>query len=224
MIPAHADTARALDAMVDSQIYTGGVTDAAILDAFRTTPRDRFVPPSARALACCDEDVPLGRGRVLVEPLVHARLLQAALPVMTDRALDVASGTGYPAVILSSLVSSVVSVESDSGLLGDARAHWSALSASNITPVHGAIQAGAPAQGPYTLIVINGGVADVPQPLFDQLAPGGRLVAVVMPAGLTMGQGVLFSKGAQGAISRRALFDAAVPVLPECAALPGFVF
>jgi protein-L-isoaspartate(D-aspartate) O-methyltransferase len=87
--------------MVDSQVRPNKVTDPRILHAMRTLPRERFLPPALASLAYADEDVPLGNGRVLMEPMVLARLLQIAAPMPGEVALVVGAGTGYGAAVLA---------------------------------------------------------------------------------------------------------------------------
>ena len=218
------DFTAARNAMVDSQIHTMGVTSEEILNAYRTVRREEFVPEGRRGIAYCDEDMPVAHGRCLMEPVTHARLIQAALPKSTDVVLDVGGATGYSAAILSGLVSRIVAAEADATLLAAAEASWQKLGCGNIVPHQGAFAAGCEAHAPYTLIVINGSVAEIPQALIDQLAGGGRLLAVVRKANDRIGRAVLLAKSEGGAISDRILFDAAVPYLPGHEPRNGFVF
>lgn len=211
--------------MVDCQIYPGGVVDPALLDAFRTVPRDRFVMPGQEGIAHSDEDLPIGTGRWLMEPLTHARLLQAALPGPDDVVLDIGGATGYPAAILSRVVSRVVAVETNPAFLSRAGELWKALGYTDITPVTGPLGAGAPGQGPYTLIVLNGAAAVLPPELLDQLAVGGRMVAVMADRpGCAVGQARLIERTSADVLSDRPLFDAAIPCLPEFAPRREFIF
>ena len=89
--------------MVDSQIRPNRVTDPRVLSAMRRLPRERFLPPNVAALAYADEDVPLGNGRFMMEPMVFARLLQAANLRENERVLVVGAGTGYGAAVLSAI-------------------------------------------------------------------------------------------------------------------------
>ena len=94
--------------MVEGQLRTNKVTDEAVLEGFLTTPRERFVPPNLRGIAYVDDDVPLGNGRVLIEPLVLARLLQLAQIGKKDKVLEIGCATGYASVILAQMAASVV--------------------------------------------------------------------------------------------------------------------
>jgi protein-L-isoaspartate(D-aspartate) O-methyltransferase len=210
--------------MVESQIYTMGVTNDAVLDAFRTVPREDFVPDEKRGFAYNDEDLTISKGRVLMEPVTHARLLQAVSPTSDDVVLEIGGATGYSAAILSSLVGRVVSVEADEALLVKGEANWKRQSYGNITSHQGDLGQGCAAHGPYSLIFVNGSVAEISFSWIDQLAPGGRLVAVVRGASDKMGRAVLLQKSAEGAIGERVLFDAAVPYLPGFEPRNEFVF
>jgi protein-L-isoaspartate(D-aspartate) O-methyltransferase len=210
--------------MVDSQIHTMGVTSDAILDAFRTVPREQFVPSDRVGVAYTDEDMAIAPGRYLVEPVTHARLLQAALPVASDTALDIACGTGYSAAILGSITSRVVAVDDNPVFLGHAEKQWAGMNLNNIVPHMGALAEGCAAHGPYSLIVVNGSVNAISPNWTDQLAPEGRLVAVVKGLDDKIGRAILLKKSASGVLSQRILFDAAVPFLPGFAPKAEFVF
>lgn len=210
--------------MVDSQIHPMGVVSEAILDAFRTVRREDFVPDASRAIAYCDEDLPVGKGRCLMEPVTHARLVQAALPVSTDLALDIGCVTGYSAAILSKLAGRVIAVEGDATLLAKAEQNWLKLGINNVMPHMGPFSEGMAAEAPYSLIIVNGTVDHVSPTLIGQLAPLGRLLAIVKNAGDKIGRAVIVSKNAHGDVSERVLFDAAVPYLPGQAPRNEFVF
>ena len=106
--------------MVDGQLRPNRVTNAQLLAAIGELPRERFLPAGLQSVAYADDDVPLGKGRFLMEPMVLARLLQTLQPLPEDKALVVASGAGYGAALLARLVKAVVAVEADAGLAGSA--------------------------------------------------------------------------------------------------------
>lgn len=210
--------------MVDSQIHTMGVVNEDILNAFRTIPRELFVPEGQSGFAYSDEDMPIGEGRYIMEPVTHARLIQAALPVAGDVVLDIGGATGYSAAILSGIVSHVVAVEENASLLQKASQNWDSLGLANISAQQGAFVSGSAEKGPYSLIIINGSVAFIPPALIDQLAPEGRLLAVVKGPNDRIGRAILIKKGKDGVLSDRILFDAAVPYLPGLQPRTEFVF
>src|SRR5437773_9346872 len=209
--------------MIDSQLRPNRVTDARLLAAVGELPRERFLPEAMRAVAYSDEDVPLGNGRYLMEPMVLARLIQALqADPDDDRALVVASGRGYGAALLVRLAASVVAVESDPLMATAAEQTAKELGIDGIRQTVGPLEEGA-RPGPYDVILIEGAVQLVPQAIFDQLADGGRLTAVVAGPPGALGVAELFVKEG-GAISRRALFDAGTPSLPGFAPPPRFTF
>src|SRR5215471_18381088 len=126
------DFALARRNMVDSQLRPNRVTNAALLAAVSELPRERFLPDGLRSVAYADDDVPLGNGRFLMEPMVLARLIQALQPQAEERALVVASGRGYGAALLSRLVKAVVAVENDPTLAGVAEQTFKDLGIVNI--------------------------------------------------------------------------------------------
>ena len=210
--------------MVDSQIHTMGVVSEAILEAYRIVPREEFVPEGSRGIAYCDEDMPVAQGRCLMEPVTHARLMQAVTPAANDTVLDVGGATGYSAAILSRLTGRVVAAEPDATLLAHAEKIWAKLGCSNVVPHQGGFAEGNAAMAPYSLIFINGSVDSASDALLAQLAPHGRLVAVIRRKTDRIGRATLFVKSAAGNVSERVLFDAAVPYLPGQEPGNGFVF
>lgn len=214
-----ADIAR--QNMVASQLRTNRVTDGRLLEAFATIPRERFVPAGRRAVAYVDEDIEIGRGRFLMEPRVLGRLLQSLAPEPGSVALVVGCGTGYSAAILAKLVETVVVIESDADLSRHANAVLSDLGIDNVAVFNMPLVGGYPAQAPYDIILIDGGVYEVPHALVDQLSDGGRLAAVRRhgPAGQAL---LVVNSG--GIASERVEFDATVPVLPGFERPAAFVF
>ena len=216
------DFALARRNMIDSQLRPNRVTNARLLAAIGELPRERFLPQATRSVAYSDEDVPLGNGRYLMEPMVLARLIQTLQTVPDDRALVIASGRGYGAALLARLAASVVAVESDPLLATAAEQTAKELGIDGIRQTVGPLEEGA-RPGPYDVILIEGAVQLVPQAIFDQLADGGRLTTVVAGPPGALGVAELFVKEG-GAISRRALFDAGTPSLPGFAPPPRFTF
>lgn len=223
-LPEHPmqDYARARLNMVESQIRTNKVTDERLVDAFLTLPRERFVDEARRGIAYVDEDLPIGGGRCLMEPMVLARLLQAAAIAPGERALDVGCATGYSTAVLARVAGSVVGLECDDGLAQRARTVLGSLGLANASVVTGPLPEGRRGDGPYDVIVLQGAVPALPQAILDQLAPGGRLVAVVGAPG-TQPRATLAMRVGDVA-SERVLFDANVAPLPGFERAAGFVF
>jgi len=208
--------------MVENQIRTNRVTDPAVLRAMEDTPREVFVPKQLRGVAYVDEAIDLGNGRVLMEPLIFARLLQAAEILETEVVLDVGCASGYSAAVLSHLASTVVAVESDADLSEQAKSRLNELSVDNVALVSGPLAAGDATHGPYDVIVLEGAVAEVPASLTAQLADGGLLVAVV--AGESgLGRATLVARVGD-IFSSRVVFDTTAALLPGFQAKSSFRF
>jgi protein-L-isoaspartate(D-aspartate) O-methyltransferase len=222
-----ANFQEARQAMVDGQVRTSDVTHLGLIAAMLEIPREAFVPEARAAFAYLDRDVAIADAtatrpaRYLMKPAVLARLIQAADPNLRDRVLVIGAGTGYAAAVISRLAGEVVALEEDQLLFREARAVLTSLESRNITVINGCLPDGAPASGPYDVILIDGGVEIVPDPLCGQLTAGGRLVAVVRSGPL--GKAKLFQL-VNGKCSGRELFDASVPVLPGFSLAPAFVF
>ena len=208
--------------MVEGQLRTNEVTDPALLAAFLAVPRERFVPEALHGAAYVDDDLPLGGGRWLMEPLILARLIQMSAVGPEDRALLVGADTGYGAAVLARVAGSVVALESDPRLAATARGLLSELGYRNVSVIEGPLENGHAGGAPYDAILFGGGIAGVPQALQDQLAEGGRIAAVVK-SGAGLGQATTMTRVGR-ALSRRAVFDAATPMLPSFVPQPSFVF
>lgn len=207
--------------MVASQVKTNEVNDPLVIDAISQVPRENFLPAARQSLAYVDEDLEISPGRWLMEPMVAARLLQLADVQPTDHALVLPCGTGYMAAVLSYMAGSVVAVEEDGPIKDGASKLLGELGADTVAVVSGAVADGCPDQAPFDVIVFDGAVSAVPAEVQQQLADGGRLVAVIQSG--PVGRATLIQRTGD-AFGRRAAFDASVPVLPEFAPKPSFAF
>ena len=208
--------------MVESQLRTNKVTDARILEAMAAIPREAFVPERLRGVAYVDEDVALGDGRFLTEPMVFARLAQAAAIQSSDVVLEIGAGCGYGTAVLARLASTVVAVESLPPVAASATSALNAHGVDNAIVVEGPLATGHPAQAPYDVILFSGAIMDVPDAVMPQLGEGGRMVAVVRGAS-GQGRAMLWTRRA-GVVGARILFDANTPLLPEFVPARGFAF
>ena len=208
--------------MVNSQLRTNKVTDERILLAMGKIPRESFAPARLAELAYIDEDIPIGSGRSMLEPMIFARMVQATNLDENDVVLDVASGAGYSASILGCIARVVVALESNADLGKKASSKMTDLGIDNVVVEDGPIELGWEEQAPYDVIIVNGACGDIPKPLFEQLSEGGRLCAVT--TGETgVGSAFLWTKH-NANISCRPLFDANIPSLPEFEKRKGFNF
>jgi protein-L-isoaspartate(D-aspartate) O-methyltransferase len=216
------DYAVARRKMVENQIRPNRVTDPLVLAAMAELPREAFLPPHLRGVAYVDEDIPLGAGRYLMEPLVTAQLLQAAEIDGDDVVLEIGCGTGYTTAIVARMASTVVAVESDPALLRHARDALAGLGVDTVTLVEGPLDRGFPEQAPYDVILFGGAVSRIPEAISAQLTDGGRMLAVLAGAD-GPGEGTIFMR-AGGSLSRRGFCEAATPFLIGFAPQPTFQF
>jgi protein-L-isoaspartate(D-aspartate) O-methyltransferase len=208
--------------MIESQIRPNKVTDDRVLAAIAKIRRELFVPEQLRPVAYVDDDLPLGGGRYLMEPMVAARLLQAASVERSDTALVVGGGAGYEAAVLTQLARAVVALEEDPQLAKRARAALVDHGIAAVSVVEGPLGLGHRTRAPYDVILFGGAVAEAPNEIVKQLAEGGRLVAVIKAEG-GIGRATLMTRTG-GVIARRVIFDAATPLLPGFQPKPAFVF
>lgn len=208
--------------MVDSQVRPSDVTDRRIVRAMLAVPREAFVPEQVKATAYMDEHLALGQERrYMLAPRTFAKLVQLLAIGDDDTVLDVACATGYSTAVLATLARSVVGVEENAVLAQRAREMLAGLGRQNTIVKTGTLTAGAPAEGPFDAILVNGCVADVPDALLDQLKDGGRLTAVRSDG--SVGQATVWRRHGTSFDARPA-FDASAPLLPGFEKRPGFVF
>jgi protein-L-isoaspartate(D-aspartate) O-methyltransferase len=216
-----ADFAARRRIMVDTQIRPSDVTSFPIIDAMLDVPREAYVPDAARDLAYLGGPIPLGGGRQLMEPRSIAKMLEALDVTPDEMVLEVGPGLGYTTALLARMAEAVVAVEEDESLAAEAEATLSAQSVDNAAVLTGPLAEGSARNAPFDAIVIFGGVEEMPAALIDQLAEGGRIIAVFMSGPL--GE-VRLGRKVQGNVSWRMEFNATAPVLPGFARAPSFEF
>jgi len=158
------------------RLLQGGVRDPRVLAAFAAVPRHLLVPEALRTESYKHAALPIGDGQTISAPTVVAAMTEALELEGTERVLEVGTGSGYQAAVLSHLAASVVSIERVGRLAARARSALDALGVSNVVVYLGDGTIGRPADAPYDAIVVTAGGPTIPQPLLDQLARGGRLV------------------------------------------------
>lgn len=207
--------------MVEAQVRANDVADPRISAAMREVPRESFVPASKRGIAYADAAIEIVPGRYLLDPRAFSKLLQLTDLGPDDVVLDVACGTGYSTAVIARLVRNVFGLEQDADLVRVACEAVPATGAKNAIVVQGALVDGFAAKAPYDVIFVNGAVENIPDALLNQLADGGRLVAIVCNG--TVSRGMLYSRE-HGRVSHRAAFDASAPLLAGFRKTVGFVF
>jgi protein-L-isoaspartate(D-aspartate) O-methyltransferase len=158
------------------RLQRGGIRDSRVLSAFSNVPRHRLVPEALRHQAYDETALPIGEGQTISAPLVVAVMSQALGLVGSEKVLEIGTGSAYQAAILSRLAERVISVERSPRLASRARSTLDELRITNVLVVLGDGSRGWRSQAPYDAIVVTAAALSVPEPLLDQLAPGGRLV------------------------------------------------
>jgi protein-L-isoaspartate(D-aspartate) O-methyltransferase len=215
------DYARARSNMVSNQLRPNRVEDPDVLEAMAAVPRERFLPKALRGVAYADEDLPLPDGYWLIEPLVLARLIQAAEVRPSDVVLVVGCATGYAGAVLARLAATVIlatpaaAAAAVEALLDDLGVDNVVVSASD-DPA-----AGHPGQAPFDVILVVGSVPEVPCALREQIGEGGRIAAVINQG--RVGKAMVLTR-LHGVVGRREVCDAQTPLCPGFDSNPGFSF
>jgi protein-L-isoaspartate(D-aspartate) O-methyltransferase len=165
--------------MVASQVARRGIRDPAVLHAMRTVPRHEFVPEDLRDLAYEDGPLAIGEGQTISQPFVVARMIEALELAPTDRVLEIGTGSGYAAAILSVIAADVLTVERHPSLRIAAARRLAALGHRTVRVEAAGDVLGWPAEAPFDAILVSAGAPDIPASLRAQLAVGGRMVIPV---------------------------------------------
>ena len=168
------------EAMVERQLKRRGIADAAILDAFRAVPREAFVSPELSDQAYGDHPLPIEAGQTISQPYIVALMIEAAGIKSGDRVLEVGSGSGYAAAVISRIAAEVVGIERQHDLVDISRERLRGLGYDNVTIVEGDGTKGWADEAPYDAIFAAASGSHVPAALVEQLKPGG---SIVMPVG-----------------------------------------
>jgi protein-L-isoaspartate(D-aspartate) O-methyltransferase len=175
-----ADFARERKAMVERQLRRRGITEQPILDAFLDVPREAFVGPEQAQLAYGDHPLPIEAGQTISQPYIVALMIEAADIKPGDKVLEVGSGSGYAAAVISRIAAEVVGIERQRELVEVARERLERLGYDNIRIIEGDGTKACPEEAPFDAILAAASGSHVPSPLVEQLKPGG---SIVMPVG-----------------------------------------
>ncbi len=198
-------------AMVDGQIRPSNVTLYPVLEAMLNVPREDYVPTALREIAYIGDHIPLAKSRVVLDARVMGKMLEALSIQPTELVLDIGAGMGLSTALVAHLAEAVIALEENEEMAAEAATLLASHDVDNAIVETGALTLGAPQHGPYDVILIEGGVGEVPAALVEQLKTGGRIAAIMMDGAL--GQCKVGLKSERG-IDWRWAFDASAPVLP----------
>ncbi|HJO90689.1 MAG TPA: protein-L-isoaspartate(D-aspartate) O-methyltransferase [Anaerolineales bacterium] len=189
--------------MVEDQLIARGIHDSRVIRAMRTIKRHEFVPADMLPEAYNDLPLPIGLGQTISQPYIVAHMSELLRLSPNDIVLEVGTGSGYQAAVLSHLANQVVTVESIPSLANEAEDRLQTMGANNVAVLEGDGGLGAPNYGPYDAIIISAAAPKIPVPLMLQLKIGGRLVA---PIGTTNSQTLVLYKKMLGQSTRKNLY------------------
>jgi protein-L-isoaspartate(D-aspartate) O-methyltransferase len=190
--------------MIETQIRKRGVSSPRVLEALASVPRHKFVPEKFREFAYADKPLPIGEGQTISQPYMVAAMTDALELAGPERVLEIGTGSGYQAAVLSLLAREVLSVENHTTLALAAQERLTALGYANVHVHNGDGSAGLTDAAPYDAILVTAGAPEIPQALASQLREGGR---IVIPVGDTENQKLMQGMLEYGKLKSRALFD-----------------
>jgi protein-L-isoaspartate(D-aspartate) O-methyltransferase len=203
--------AAARRAMVEEQVRRRGVASLRVLEAMHSVPRHEFVPAEFQADSYADKPLPIGEGQTISQPFMVGAMTEALELTGSERVLEIGTGSGYQAAVLSMLALEVISIESHTSLALAAQERLAHLGYANVHVHNGDGSLGFADSAPYDAILITAAAPEIPPLLASQLCDGGRLV---IPVGSQEDQELLQARKEGGVLHTRALFDCKfVPLL-----------
>lgn len=213
------DFARRRTMMVDTQVRPNDVTRFPVIEAMLAVPMEDYLPASRRAVAYSGENLDLGHGRVLLEPRTLGKMVDMLDLQAGDLVLDLGCGYGYSSAVMARMVQAVVAIEDNPDMTAEAERRLSEAGVFNVAVLNAPLAEGAPGQGPYDAILINGGVEHVPPAILGQLKDGGRIAALFLEGALGV---VRLGHAINGRVNWRYGFNALAPLLPGFQRQRGF--
>ncbi len=205
--------------MVDTQVRPSDVTKFPIIDAMLTVKRENFVPDAQREAAYVESLIDLGKGRCILEPRTFAKILDALNISNDEMVLDIAPAFGYSTAVAARMAQLVVGVEEDEDLAAEAQTVLMEADIDNAIIHEGPLEQGAAEHGPYDVIMIQGGVEQVPQAILNQLKDQGRIACLFMEGDLGT---VKIGHKSAGRVTWRYAFNASAPVLSAFSGVDAF--
>ena len=215
------DFRAARTAMVDCQVRPSDVTRYNIIEGMLAVPREEFVPTFAREVAYSGADIPLGDGRVILEPRVIGKMLDAAMIRPDETVLNISCGYGYTTALIARMAAVVVGVDQDEATAKAAVERLAAQEVVNSIIECGPLAEGSAQHGPYDVIFIEGAIETLPEGLYDQLKDDGRFVTIVSDGETSQCR---IGTKTPTSVAWRRVFDATAPVLPGFARKKAFEF
>jgi len=208
--------------MIKQQLRAWDVLDDHLLEVFRTTPREAFVPPAYKGVAFADMNIPLEHDQIMLIPGEEARLLQAVQIQPTDTVLEIGTGSGYMTALLARLAKLVYSIDIFPDFTAAAQVKLATHNINNVKLLTADASKGWEQQGPYDVIIITGSLPFLPESFRNSLKPNGRLVAILGNAPAM--EATLITRNDRAQWSKQKLFETVVPVLINAEPSATFVF
>jgi protein-L-isoaspartate(D-aspartate) O-methyltransferase len=199
--------------MVELQLRARDVVDERVLQAMENVPRELFVPPEERQRAYADAALPIGSGQTISQPYMVARICEVLALTGSERVLDVGTGSGYQAAVLAELAAEVVTIERIPELAEEAKRALAVGRYENVEVRVGDGTLGVPDRAPFKAIAVAAAAPEVPETLYEQLEPGGRMA---IPVGRRRAQDLLLVvRSPEGPAVIRSVPCRFVPLLGE---------